>query len=593
MAALVDECTKAADEVESGLVPIRRPSFATRHSLSLALYFLALSLLLVRLDAHPPFVYNWEHYTAWAVFAFWDHPSLAILRPIDGLMTGSGRSPLIAAVAWLTYHIGGVGIGPLRLATALIAAAAVPLLRAAGETIVGRREALLAALLLALSPVFLLYGRTATVVGSSLVPALATTYALLRVAQRPADRRWLVALQVLLCAGMWTYAPARFLWPLAIILLAGERYLRPNAPQRAIRRALLVTVAVLPIVVSLASWPRSLLALADYYAGRDENVFALTFVPEYYGAYIRPPAGVEHPGPPEGNRVTLAARLLAQNVGDYVNLLLDRGTAPALTDYWNQGGRLYPAFLVPFFLIGLAGTLRRAPRQTEARALLLHFFGFGLPMILTSRVHIGRLIFVLPFLCLLVATGLFALLEWLRALFFRWRGVALPPATARVIALGVTCALLAMTARATWLDYRAPPALANELAVVDLLRADRDLIGQRGAAVIVLDRSSRAVPLELEEEERRVSDYRLHLDRLYRFVNLAAADRRPLPPGDTRPAIYFGGILDALRTGEPLPSPCDAVYYIAPATLAEAEALLQRRQPACAAGIVVRQLPGL
>src|SRR4051794_31808766 len=160
VATQVDECGTTSDAARRNLARNRHPSSVIRHSPGLALYALALALLLPRLDTHPPFVYNWEHYTAWAVFAFWDHPSLTILRPIDGLMTGSGRSPLIAPVAWLTFHFGGVGLGSLRLATAMLAAAAVPLLWLVGEQFVGRREALLAAVLLALSPVFLLYGRT-------------------------------------------------------------------------------------------------------------------------------------------------------------------------------------------------------------------------------------------------------------------------------------------------------------------------------------------------------------------------------------------------------------------------------------------------
>ena len=40
-----------------------------------ALYGLALALLLVGIGSHPPFVYNWEEYTAWRFFPFWDRPT--------------------------------------------------------------------------------------------------------------------------------------------------------------------------------------------------------------------------------------------------------------------------------------------------------------------------------------------------------------------------------------------------------------------------------------------------------------------------------------------------------------------------------------
>src|SRR5262249_12547153 len=157
------------------------------------------------LGDHPAFIYNWEAYTTRAVFAFWDHPSPAILRSTEGLMTDSGFSPFVALPTWLAFRLGGVGLTSLRVATALLAAGAVPLLCAVGRRFVGAATALLAALLLAFSPVFLLYGRTATFVCLSLVPALATTAILLRVLQHPRELRWLIALQALLIAGIYFY----------------------------------------------------------------------------------------------------------------------------------------------------------------------------------------------------------------------------------------------------------------------------------------------------------------------------------------------------------------------------------------------------
>src|SRR3954453_11442555 len=63
-------------------------------ALPLALYGVALALLLVRIDAHPPFPYNWEEYTAWRVLPFWDHPTWDIFIRDEGLMTDSGRNIL-------------------------------------------------------------------------------------------------------------------------------------------------------------------------------------------------------------------------------------------------------------------------------------------------------------------------------------------------------------------------------------------------------------------------------------------------------------------------------------------------------------------
>lgn len=273
-----------------------------------------------------------------------------------------------------------------------------------------------------------------------------------------------------------------------------------------------------------------------------------------------------------------------------MRLLLDRGTAPALTDFWNQRGRLYPAFLVPFFIIGLLDTLRRSRRQIEARMLLLLFFGFGVPLILTSRVHVGRLIFALPFLLLLVANGVFAALAWLAGWFERRRGAAPTQSLRRMFASGVICALLVGTACASWHDYRESPTLPNELVVVRKLSDDQRQIGQRGAAVLILDSPARSSPLDLEEEERRVADYRLHLDHLFRFVKSSEADQLLAQPGDSRPIIYFGGILAQLESDRALPSPCQALYYSVPDLLDEVQLLVQRRYFDCR--VIIRQLPG-
>src|SRR5689334_15675286 len=91
-------------------------------ALPLALYGLALALLLVRLDAHPPFPYNWEEYTAWRVFPFWDHPTGDIFTRDEGLMTDSGRNILLAGPIWLGFALGGVSLATMRVALAVITA---------------------------------------------------------------------------------------------------------------------------------------------------------------------------------------------------------------------------------------------------------------------------------------------------------------------------------------------------------------------------------------------------------------------------------------------------------------------------------------
>ncbi len=182
----------------------RGPSGATR-LIPIALYALAATLLLVRIGEHPDYAYNWENYTAWQMFRFWDGQwgwgDLLVLT--DGLMTDSGESPLMVLPIWIGWQVFGVGLEGMRVPIVLIGALAAPRPWLVGGRLVGPWPAAVGAVLLAMSPVFLLYGRTATLVGVSLVPALATVYALLRVL-RPEGARfavwagWLAALQVLL-----------------------------------------------------------------------------------------------------------------------------------------------------------------------------------------------------------------------------------------------------------------------------------------------------------------------------------------------------------------------------------------------------------
>ncbi len=221
----------------------------------IALYGLAAALLLVKIGGHPPYAYNWENYTAWGMFRYWD--DLAgrddLFTMSDGLMTDSGEGPLMVVPIWFGWKILGVGIEGLRIPIVLIAALAAPLTWLVGRRTVGPGAAVLGATLLALSPVFLLYGRTATLVGVSLVPALATIYALLRVLRPERERfgvwiGWLAALQVLLVADSYAYAVIRFLWLIALILLAGEVVLRSGLRLR-FAAALGVTAVVLPLAL--------------------------------------------------------------------------------------------------------------------------------------------------------------------------------------------------------------------------------------------------------------------------------------------------------------------------------------------------------
>ena len=576
------------------VAPVSAPTAPTSHAtarlpwatplLLVALYALATTLLLLRLDAHPAYAYNWEAYGAYGVFAFRDRPTLAIFRATGGLMTDSSFSPLVVLPSRLAFALGGVGLWSLRAATALLAALAVPLLWWVGRHFVGAGTALLAALLLALSPVFLLYGRTATLVGLSLVPALATIEALRRLLHDPDDRRWLLALQAALLVGMYSYAPIRFLWPLALLFLALEYRLRPSE-RAALQRALAITIVAPWLALTAASLCDPITALFLHYEGRGEQVIGLSFATSQYGAYLRPDPAAQGAGPLQGNALGLAARLIAQNTLDLGKLLLDRDTAPALTDYWNAHGRLYPAFLAPFLALGLLTTLRGARWRLENRLLLALAAIWTLPLIFTSRVHIGRLIFFLPILCLLVAVGATGLCRWLAGRIARQQRASRLGTTAATL---LAMALIVAVASASWRDYRETPPPPPDAALVPLLR-DAALGAMPPPAVaLVYAATQDPDPTAGVGEATRVSALRLYLDPHYHMVSLTPPSTHPTAPAAIGSVpLYFGNVLAHLGQPSGDRLPCGTVFYVAPAAMEQFLARTAQREMICGAPYVI------
>ena len=525
-------------------------------------------------------------------------------------MTDSGESPLVVLPVWVGWKLFGVGMVGLRVPLVLIGALAVPLTWLVGRRLVGVGYPLgaadLGALFFAISPVFLLYGRTSTLVGISLVPALLTVYALLRVL-RPAElsRRawvgWLVVLQVMLIADSYAYGVIRFLWLIALVLLALELAVRRWEWQR-LAPALVLTALVLPAALSYLGhrdgdgWnPKD--AVVRYYNGRGEQILRLNEDPGGYRYYLRQTDEEAASGGPEGTVGDLALRLIRQNAGDYLKLLLDQGTRPAITDYWNPQGRLYSQLLVPFFLLGLliaAIRFWQPALGVEARALLALFFGFGVPLFLTSRVHIGRLIFAAPFLFLLVGLGVAALAGsagrgdgGTERAFRPARRPAGPPSI--VVALAVI--LVGLTAHAAWADYHVSPGPSREWERTQALLDHRGAAQAAGGAALV---AADGVGAEIEAIDASAS--RLLSDDAYRYVNLAELPPDAQPPaanpGGDRPVLYVGRILDRLRRPETMPGLCTVVYLVRPdAEAAFLEATNGGRPAGCAARLQFEILP--
>lgn len=552
------------------------------------LYALTVLLLLWQLGDHPGYIYNWEQYTARDLLAFWAHPSLDIFRPTDGLMTDSGTSPFIVLPVWLAFKIGGVGLTALRAPIALLAGLAVPLLWFVGRRLAGTPDATLAALFMALTPSYLLYARTATLVGLSVTFALATTLVLCRVLQRPGSWWALVGLQVLLCLNTYGYAPLRFLWPLSLALLGWELLWR-RREWRWFAPALLVTALVLPTLVFATSSasrsvplvsPTPLKALQRYYNAGGEQIETLNRRVDNYEPFLRNMPGRSDNGTYQASKAELARQLIAQNTGDFANLLFDRGTTSALPDYWKPRGRLYTILLVPFFLLGLARVASRSWRHLPDRILLALFLGFGLPMLLTSLVHIGRLVFFLAFLLLLCAIGVTLAASWLaRGLtaLARRAGTADSATTIDRAALIALSALLVFgVARSAWRDYHEPALPRKEARIVAQLADLVPIVSARGGSlVVVIDNG-----LSREIEELAMGEYQVQLYDRYHFVDLVAS-QGPLAPATDRPTLYYGNPFANLDRLLALPNACQNVYYVNPPLAEQFAPTAARLQTRC------------
>lgn len=523
-----------------------------RVAIPFTLYGVALCGLLWRLGDDPAFPYNWESYTAWNYWSYWETtPSTAqILTITDGLMTDSGWGPWIGLPAWLGFRLEGISLSALRWPVAVIAALTVPLTWEVGRRLLAPPAALVGALLQAASAVFVLYGRTATLVSISLVPALLTILALVGLLESSSQSQrslgWLVGLQVCLVLGAYAYAPVRLLWPLAALalILAAIAW---RDRRRWLVVAALATVAVVPVflivVEGLTAGVWSFAAVTDYFQVRGEQLLALGDDPDRYLPYLR-----ERPAEATDS-AALAWSLVRQNVQDTLRLFVDWRTEPVVTQYWHPRGQLWPWPLVPFFWLGLAALLWRAVAGGwRSRLMLLLIVGLTLPLLLTTRIHVGRLVPALPLLLLLVGSGV-ALTADALARFVQAR-LAAPVPSIRLATIAVLgTALVLVSALVTVTGYQYLPSDSHEVRITSRVASLAAAAAERGAAAVVAPAA-----FGLEVEGVRGGMLWLALSRDYRLVDLS---RPPVSPagGDRRPSLYVVGVLPELNAGT-LPTPC-------------------------------------
>ena len=456
-------------------------------TIALALYLCTLVPLGFSLASQPPFLYNWEEYTVWRLIPGLQNPGQALVQSLhltDGLMTDSGLTPALMAPLLFLGLLLGPDLWSLRLFPVTFSALAVPLTYLVGTETYGRRAGLLAALFTATSACFALYARTATNVGISLTPALATVWLLLRWQKCPTYGVSLF-LGALFVLEAYFYATTRFLVLLAIPLLLLTLWRkRPANPHF---HAAIVFAPLLLFLLSMRpSSPPVLGSLLEYYQGRGEQIVTM-YEQNAWG--VAPKQLQREPWLPESLDPKLAGAiaLVKGNLERYANLFLSVDTGSATLDFWNAQGRLYHPLLTSFLLLGLALALRDW-RQVDSGTLLLILFGTSLPIVLTNNVHVGRLLLSLPPLFLFAGRGFALVLDnlflprpvppnrrpsarWLAALalvvFSAYWGVVRPGVWFPVVPIAVV-AVAFLVALAGALPARLAMAAATALVLVIL-----------------------------------------------------------------------------------------------------------------------------
>lgn len=495
----------------------------------------------------PPWHQSWEDYAGYQFIDAWvEHPDLReIFRYTDGLAADSARGPLIGPAMWVGYMIGGTGYAPLRAPLALFCALAVPLLWRIARRVVPEDAAILAALLFALSPVWVFYARNLTSTAASLLPMLIAILGLFGVLQAvdwQSSRRSLLLLVLGLLATLYAYTPVRLIWPMAVVLLLASALIYRRQWKRL---ALSAAIAVVTIPVGLividalfspAPSPRR--AIAQLFSGANEQVLGMTS--ESVNFWLAP----ERQG-------TGIAGLIRQNVENSWNLLLNIGTRPVRTDYWNTHGRFWT---MPFLIVALIGVITLLWQAWKQRsliplALLAITAGLLVAPIFTSLVHLGRLVPAVPLLMIVVAAGAWGLgtlvakaVQRLNIPFsvavFRW----MPMAATLVFASAFFLS-----------EVSTPIGPTRQSREADTMAAEAPFSRRVGAAIVLDTTLGDAI------EPIRMGAYRLALGDDYLFLD---DNRTPRDTGDRIPVRYFR-TLPALEDGA-FGKPCNTMWFVQP-----------------------------
>jgi hypothetical protein len=388
---------------------------------------------LVFIALFPPFwttpaaLYNWEDYTVGGLLGTYrgeyapdgsDVPFGMLYSPRrllevslpwrQGLMTDSYRTLLGGTPAAAAMWLFGVNLFSLRVYSVCMSLAAVALIVLLGRTLSPERPATasLSGLILAATPVFLVYGRTGTDVGPTLTWSLLVLLFIARLLWRnPRSWRDAAALGAAIGLSPYFYAVIR-LQVLALLgwlaLLLVLRRFRPGW------WASVAFVAGFLVVASpqISYWSE---VKSNFLAGRGEQVLAMSTSPEelrraFPGETFVPPFSWSV-------RLRFIRHYVGLNLQNWYRLFTGVNLSPAVSDYWNPRGEILHAALLALGMIGFALSWRSLPFERGVFLLLIFIVG-ACPSLMTNNVHAGRVLLALPAMVYWVALSIGAIGSW-------------------------------------------------------------------------------------------------------------------------------------------------------------------------------------
>ncbi|MGH7925825.1 MAG: phospholipid carrier-dependent glycosyltransferase, partial [Candidatus Binatus sp.] len=253
------------------------PAFVANRSLRLAFYALFAALVYLPGLGRPAL---WEPDEGrYAEIAREMVLSGDYVTPRDDFELYFEKPPLVYWAEAAAIHVFGVNEFAVRLPAALFSIGQVVVTAALAETMLGAETALLAALALALSPLFFGFARFATLdpaLAFFLTAALAAFYAAAREDSfsHPSARRWMLTSAAMLALGTLAKGPIALLLGGAIALawLASERRLREFAQMPLVWCAIIYAAIVVPWFVLME--------------GRNPGFLSFFFIHEHIERYV-------------------------------------------------------------------------------------------------------------------------------------------------------------------------------------------------------------------------------------------------------------------------------------------------------------------